>query len=112
VVILCLASRSVLTDKPRFEEWAKKYGKIYSLKVFNSNIIVLSDPEIVGQLLDKKGAIYSDRPENHVAMHVTSGHHFSFEQHSPGWKLKRAITVRHFSPQKLDSHHFRIQEAE
>jgi hypothetical protein len=63
----------------RFQEWAQKYGSIYSLKVLDSKIII-SDPQIVGRLLDKRGAIYSDRPENTVAMHVTDGHHFSFEQ--------------------------------
>ncbi|EXJ87561.1 hypothetical protein A1O3_04521 [Capronia epimyces CBS 606.96] len=96
----------------KFQEWVQKYGPIYSLKVLDSTIVVISDPQIVGQLLDKKGAIYSDRPENAVAMHVTDGHHFSFEQQGPSWKLKRAIAVRHFSPQKLDTHHFRVQEAE
>ncbi|KAF2774010.1 putative cytochrome P450 oxidoreductase [Teratosphaeria nubilosa] len=96
----------------KFEEWAKKYGPIYSLRVFDSNIIVISDPRIVSQLLDKKGVIYSDRPDNVVAMHVTNGHHLSFEQQGPSWKLKRAVTVRQFSPQLLDSHHFRVQEAE
>lgn len=100
------------TGQIRFEEWARKYGPIYSLKVFNSNIIVISDPQIVSQLLDKKGVIYSDRPESAVAMYITNGHHFSFEQQGPSWKLKRAIAVRHFSPQLLDTHHFRIQEAE
>lgn len=96
----------------RFQEWAEKYGTIFSLKVFNSNIIVLSDPQIVGKLLDKKGAIYSDRPINNAALHVTNGHHFSFEPHGASWKLKRTMLVRHFSPQKLDTHHFRVQEAE
>ncbi|KAJ5910349.1 hypothetical protein N7504_004992 [Penicillium tannophilum] len=96
----------------KFNEWAGKYGPIYSLKVLDSTMIVISDPKIIGNLLDKKGAIYSDRPENTVAMHVTDGHHFSFEQQGPSWKLKRAIAVRYLSPQKLDSHHFRIQEAE
>jgi cytochrome P450 len=98
--------------KHRFREWAQQYGSIYCLKVFNSNIIVVSNPEVVGQLLDKRGAIYSDRPDNNAAMFITGGHHFSFEQQGPSWKHKRAIAVRHFSPQKLDTHHFKIQEAE
>jgi cytochrome P450 len=96
----------------RFKEWAEKYGPIYSLKVLDSTMIVISDPKIIGNLLDKQGAIYSDRPVNAVAMHITDGHHFSFEQQGPSWKLKRSIAVRYLSPQKLDSHHFRIQEAE
>lgn len=67
---------------------------------------------MVGNMLDKRGAIYSDRPYNRVAMNITEGNHFSFEQHGPSWKMKRTIAVRFLSPQKLDTHHFRIQEAE
>ncbi|KAJ5698483.1 hypothetical protein N7462_000488 [Penicillium macrosclerotiorum] len=95
----------------KFKEWAKQYGPIYSLKVFNSTMIVLSDPEIVANLVDKKGAIYAERPPNAVVNYLTDGHFFPFEK-GQSWKLKRAIAVRYLSPQRLDSHHFRIQEAE
>lgn len=45
-------------------------------------------------------------------MWVTDQNHISFEQNSKGWKEKRAIVTRFFSPKLLDEHHFRVQEAE
>jgi hypothetical protein len=45
-------------------------------------------------------------------MYVADNHHFSFEQNSKGWKEKRAIATRFFSPKLFDEHHFKVQEAE
>jgi hypothetical protein len=56
--------------------------------------------------------VYADRPRNDVAMWVTNENHFSFEQNSKGWKEKRAIATRFFSPKLLDEHHSLVQEAE
>ena len=44
-----------------FQKWAQEYGPIYSLILGTKTIIVLSSPEAVRDLLDKKGHIYSDR---------------------------------------------------
>lgn len=96
----------------RFQEWSKQYGPIFSLKVGQSNIIVLSDRRTVNTLFDKRGNIYADRPVAAVPMWVTDDNHFSFEQSTKGWKEKRAIVTRFFSPKLLDEHHFKVQEAE
>ncbi|KAI0060009.1 cytochrome P450 [Artomyces pyxidatus] len=45
-----------------YSEWAKTYGDIISIEVFGQVIVVLQSPKAVRDLLDKKGAIYSDRP--------------------------------------------------
>lgn len=45
-------------------------------------------------------------------MHIIHGHHFSFQLQCPSWKLKRVITVCHFSPHELDTHRFKVQQAE
>ena len=45
----------------QFEKWAKEYGPIYSLILGTKTMIVLSSDQAVVDLLDKKGAIYSDR---------------------------------------------------
>jgi hypothetical protein len=82
------------------------------LKVGNSNIIVISDRASVNALFGKRGSISSDRPPVDVTMHVADNHYFSFEQNSKGWKEKRAIATRFFSPKLLDEHHFKVQEAE
>ncbi|KAK0199369.1 cytochrome P450 [Desarmillaria ectypa] len=43
-------------------EWAEKYGDVCYLHVFGQGIIFLSSAEAASDLLDKRGAIYSDRP--------------------------------------------------
>ncbi|PCH37164.1 cytochrome P450 [Wolfiporia cocos MD-104 SS10] len=45
-----------------FNEWSKQYGEIMHLSAFGRSIIVLSSPNVIDQLLDKRSAIYSDRP--------------------------------------------------
>lgn len=96
----------------RFHEWAKKYGPIYSLKVFDSTMIVLADRKAAYELLEKKGKIYSDRPFLDIPKFLTHGHHITFEQNTPQWRDKRSIVTRNLNPQNLDRKYFRIQESE
>ncbi|KAG1792192.1 cytochrome P450 [Suillus plorans] len=45
-----------------FTEWGKKYGEISHINVLGQHIIVLNSVETAMDMLDNKGAIYSDRP--------------------------------------------------
>ncbi|KAH9925322.1 cytochrome P450 [Fomitopsis serialis] len=45
-----------------FAEWAKIYGPVMHVHVISSSIIVLSSREAISDLLEKKNAMYSDRP--------------------------------------------------
>ncbi|EPT01646.1 hypothetical protein FOMPIDRAFT_124761 [Fomitopsis schrenkii] len=45
-----------------FAEWAKVYGPVMSLSAMGSSIVVLSSREAISDLLEKRGATYSDRP--------------------------------------------------
>ncbi|KIW33913.1 uncharacterized protein PV07_00727 [Cladophialophora immunda] len=96
----------------KFHEWAKEYGPIYSLKVFNSTMIVLADRKAIYQLMDKKGSIYSDRPFLAVPTFMSRGCHMTFEQTTPGWREKRSVVTRNLNPKNLDEKHFQVQEAE
>lgn len=78
-------SRSYL----QFEKWARQYGyafvphlsempsnsnsPIYSLIIGCRVIVVLSSDIVVKDLLDKKGAIYSSRPDMYLVQDVASG---------------------------------------
>lgn len=55
-------------NKPylKFHEWSKKYGDIVGLKVGAGNLVLLNTPELVHELFDKRGAICSNRPINHI----------------------------------------------
>lgn len=97
---------------PRFRDWAKEYGPVFSLKFGPTNIIVLCDRKAIHALLDKKGAIYSDRPPSYVGKLLTQGDHIALEQMDPVWREKRKVISHNFSPKNLDEKHFFVQEAE
>ncbi|KAJ6555591.1 cytochrome P450 [Mycena vulgaris] len=46
-----------------FYEWSKVYGDVIHLHSFGRNIIVLNSQQAATDLLDKRGANYSDRPK-------------------------------------------------
>jgi hypothetical protein len=45
-----------------YAKWAKKYGAIFSFKVFGSPTIVINSTRAATELLEKRSANYSDRP--------------------------------------------------
>ncbi|KZS89233.1 cytochrome P450 [Sistotremastrum niveocremeum HHB9708] len=46
----------------KFTEWRKIYGALVYLEVFGSPVLVLNDLKEAKELLDNRGAMYSDRP--------------------------------------------------
>ncbi|KAI0092608.1 cytochrome P450 [Irpex rosettiformis] len=50
-----------------YAQWSQTYGDIMSLQVLGQPIIILSSPKAANDLLDKRSAIYSDRPRLEMA---------------------------------------------
>ncbi|KAI1611235.1 cytochrome p450 monooxygenase [Exophiala viscosa] len=59
----------------QFQKWAEEYGPVYSLMLGTKPAIVLSADVAIKNLLDKRGNIYSDRPEMYISQDVASGGH-------------------------------------
>ncbi|EXJ70408.1 uncharacterized protein A1O5_06476 [Cladophialophora psammophila CBS 110553] len=59
----------------QFQKWAEEYGPVYSLMMGTKPTIVLSSDIAVKELLDKRGGIYSDRPDLYISQDVASGGH-------------------------------------
>ena len=57
----------------QFEKWARQYGPVYSLILGTKVMIVLNSDQAIKDLLDKRGAIYSSRPEAYIAQNILSG---------------------------------------
>jgi hypothetical protein len=57
----------------QFEKWARRYGPIYSLILGTKVMIVLNSDLAIKDLLDKRGAIYSSRPEVYIGQNILSG---------------------------------------
>ena len=45
-----------------FHEWGQQYGTLYQVNLAGSNHIWIGDEKIAHELLSRKAAIYSDRP--------------------------------------------------
>ncbi|KAF2634232.1 cytochrome P450 [Massarina eburnea CBS 473.64] len=97
----------------KFTEWARTYGGIFSLKLGPSTAVVITDRRLVKQLLDKKGNIYSNRPQMHVANDlITGGDHLLTMQYGPKWRLFRRLIQTHFSETRCTNEHVALVEAE
>ncbi|PHH61211.1 hypothetical protein CDD81_692 [Ophiocordyceps australis] len=57
----------------QFAKWAREYGPIYSLILGTKVVIVLSKDEVVKDLLDRRSAIYSSRPDIYLGQTILSG---------------------------------------
>lgn len=45
-----------------FYDWSRRYGDVMYLEVPGKSVLVLSSEKAASDLLDKRGALYSDRP--------------------------------------------------
>lgn len=57
----------------QFQKWAQEYGPIYSLVLGTQVMIVLSKDQAIKDLIDKRSAIYSSRPDFYIGQTITSG---------------------------------------
>ena len=61
---------------------ARQYGDVYSMKISNSTLIVLSSTAAVREIMDKNSAVVSDRPASHFAEEITGGNHMGASRYS------------------------------
>ncbi|KAK8174071.1 cytochrome P450 [Phyllosticta citrichinensis] len=57
----------------QFLVWSRQYGPVFSLILGTQVLIVLSSAEAAKDLLDKRSAMYSDRPDSYVGQTIGSG---------------------------------------
>ncbi|KAL2871615.1 cytochrome P450 [Aspergillus lucknowensis] len=74
-----------------YQNWHKLYGPIISLKLGQRILIVLGSHKVVRELLEKRGAIYSSRPQMAVAERVTKGLQTALLPFGPKWKFHRRL---------------------
>ncbi|EJD46780.1 cytochrome P450 [Auricularia subglabra TFB-10046 SS5] len=82
---------------------AKRYGTsalgaivIFGFTIFGRSFVVISDGAIANELLDKRGAIYSDRPP--FPMSDASGYDWILAsmRHDEPWRLRRRLIHQRF----------------
>ncbi|KAI0879961.1 cytochrome P450 [Annulohypoxylon maeteangense] len=74
----------------QFQKWAQEYGPIFSLMLGTKVMIVLNSDQAIRDLIDKRGAIYSSRPESYIGQDVLSGGlRVLFMPNNGVWKMIR-----------------------
>ncbi|KAJ5813588.1 uncharacterized protein N7503_000338 [Penicillium pulvis] len=102
-------------------EWTKEYGSIIGLKLGPLNAVVLNSHRHVSELVkgfkallfDKRGAIYSGRPENYVGRELICPNeiHILLAQYGAGWRTLRKSVQGLLNVAAVDALH-PIQTAE
>ncbi|KAJ7359853.1 cytochrome P450 [Mycena albidolilacea] len=95
----------------KFTEWARKYGGLFSLKIGNGTVVVLTDVAAVKELLDKRSSTTADRPPSYVGDLVSDGLNMALASFTPAWKTQRRAAAVVLTPQAT-SKHLPIQRAE
>jgi cytochrome P450 len=79
-------------DRP-FVAWAKQYGKMFRLNVFNQDWVVLSEYEDVHEMLVVKGRIFTDRLTTYRSTEISFGSRniaFGFPSNPQWLPMKKA----------------------
>lgn len=97
----------------RFTKWAKEYGPIFSLRLGHRTAIIINDCSIAKDLLDKKSAIYSNRPHSYVTHDlITRGDHLLMMNCGAKWRLLRKLIHQQFNEARCERDHITLQNAE
>ncbi|KAJ4342318.1 hypothetical protein N0V95_006993 [Ascochyta clinopodiicola] len=90
-----IGNMMLLADTDRMmkvsKDWADQYGEIFYTKVGFSHFIWLSSPSAVKELMDKRGAIYSSRPQSPMINMVSNNERVNFLPYGDKWRSIRNI---------------------
>ncbi|KZV67271.1 cytochrome P450 [Peniophora sp. CONT] len=74
----------------KFSAWRKTYGDILYLNMLGRPVIILNSAKAAGDLLERRSAIYSDRPRLIVASEMmTGGLFFPLTPYNETWRRMR-----------------------
>ncbi|KAL0957848.1 hypothetical protein HGRIS_000033 [Hohenbuehelia grisea] len=85
-----------LTDYPELtlDYWAKKFGPLYSLKLGNQLFMIISDPQIVKDLMVTNGAVFSSRKEMFLkSKTIFAGRGITATPYNDTWRKHRRIAA-------------------
>ncbi|KAB8078109.1 cytochrome P450 [Aspergillus leporis] len=97
----------------QFTNWARQYGGLYMLKMGHGNMAVITDRQLVKDVVDRKSGIYSHRPPSFVSHGlITQGNHLLVMHYGDKWRHFRRLIHPHLMESMVDKEHVRIVNAE
>ncbi|KAG6856614.1 hypothetical protein H0H87_002569 [Tephrocybe sp. NHM501043] len=96
-----------LTKYPELtlDYWAKKFGPLYSMWLGNQLFVVISDPQIVKDLLVTNGAIFSSRKEMFLkSQTIFAGRGITASPYNDRWRKHRRIATGSLNARAVDDY--------
>lgn len=94
----------------KYTSWARRYGKIFSLKIAHGTAIVITSPSIIRDFMDKRSSSTAHRPPMKIVDLVTDGCHPALTD-GPVWKnMRKAMQL--FLTREACARHLTVQRAE
>ncbi|EPQ58584.1 cytochrome P450 [Gloeophyllum trabeum ATCC 11539] len=77
-----------------FAKWGERWGGIMSIKLFGQTWVIINDPNIAVDILDKRGNTYADRPELPMSELSGWGRALSNSRYGPRFREYRKLIGR------------------
>jgi hypothetical protein len=79
---------------PQLVKWTKQYGEIFYLSIGGSDFVFLNSGRVVRDLMEKRGTIYSDKPDMPMAEEAYSkGLNLSMMHYNQRWKVPLPVPL-------------------
>ncbi|KAH8805047.1 cytochrome P450 [Xylogone sp. PMI_703] len=77
----------------KWDSWTEQYGTIVGLKFGTQNVVILNHYKHVKELFDKRGALYSSRPENFIGNELICPRnvHILLLPYGEDWRKQRKV---------------------
>jgi len=86
----------------QFEEWSKQYGPIFTLWIGRKPTLIISDPQVAADLMEKRSNKYSSRPRMVVMGEVYNGNASILTQpYGKAWSIRRKLLHQALNPKAL-----------
>ncbi|KAG1814714.1 cytochrome P450 [Suillus subaureus] len=91
-------------------KWARTYGPITHIRIFNQSLVFLNTPKAVFDLLDKRGSIYSDKPHLVMAGELCGCKNMAaFTPYGDRARRQRKLMQKAFGPAVIPNYHGLMQ---
>ncbi|KAH7338159.1 cytochrome P450 [Rhizoctonia solani] len=85
----------------KLTEWVRQYGEIYSIKMGPGTAIVITNPTIVKDLMDKRSQSRIDCPPNHMADRVAGGMNMVLARYAEDCACARHVSIQRAESSQL-----------
>jgi cytochrome P450 len=86
----------------QFEKWSKQYGPVFTLWIGRKPTLIISDPQIAVDLMEKRSNKYSSRPRMVVMGEVYNGNSSILTQpYGKAWSVRRKLLHQALNPKAL-----------